>query len=183
MEDFGSILWIIAIVGAMLFSANSKARKKAREAAKRAIRQLEEEGRRHEAWPSWDTPEEPAEYSGQEYPEAVSLETAEPEVPETETGKFARYTPAATVMESGFETAAREAASARKTEESRQGNRTPHTPGTACAVSGTSAAAAPAPDAIAPEEFAAEIREDFDLRRAVIYSEILKPKFIENEAE
>ena len=36
MEDFGSIIWLLVAVGALVFSSNSKARKRAREAAKRA---------------------------------------------------------------------------------------------------------------------------------------------------
>lgn len=36
MEDFGSIIWLLVAVGALVFSSNSKARKRAREVAKRA---------------------------------------------------------------------------------------------------------------------------------------------------
>ena len=55
MEDFGSIIWLLVAVGALVFSSNSKARKRAREVAKRA-KELQGEVPGRDAWPSWDAP-------------------------------------------------------------------------------------------------------------------------------
>lgn len=179
MEDFGTIIWLVAIVGAMLVSANSKARKKAQEAAKKAIRQLEEEGQRHEAWPSWDTPER--------HPTAAADETTRqtpaytPIYPQTETDKadgeademeqtpISGYEAGQTPI-SGYETAARKTAGTKRSAQ----------PAKTAAVSAATAVKASRTDP-SDEGFAAEIREEFDLRRAVVYSEILKPKFDEYE--
>ncbi len=194
MEDSGSILWIVIVLGAILFSGSSKARKQAKEAARKAIKQLEEEGHKHEAWPSWDTPEKPGPRSepvfgspatstipaesripmtsrspampqtpmtSETMPEAVSLETFEPEYVEDEIGalQFEREgSLGAKVVEIG-RTPASTSPSAQT------GSRTPDK-----TISETE---------IGIGNSTAGIREKFDLRKAVIYSEILKPKFDE----
>lgn len=167
MEDYGSILWLLLAVGAFIYSSGSKTRKKAQEAAKRVLKELEENANRQEAWPSWDVPQNPAKHAESvEIPEAVSLESIDPEIPEAAIETFTGYVPSATIMQSGFESP-RKAGS--------------HEPvlraDTAKTVASTPAAATSDPIG----ELKHEIKEHFDLRRAVIYSEILKPKFTDHD--
>lgn len=136
MEDFGSIIWLLVAVGALVFSSNSKARKRAREVAKRA-KELQGEVTGREAWPSWDTLQQP------------------------QSAADGRQGAAAT------EKSHRKAAG--KPQTSRQN-------GVGDVVQ--SLRAAHANGTIAPD-LATEIREEFDLRRAVLYSEIMKPKYEE----
>lgn len=169
MEDYGSILWLLLAVGAFIYSSGSKTRKKAQEAAKRVLKELEENANRQEAWPSWDVPQNPTKQAESvEIPEAVSLESIDPEIPEAATGTFTGYAPSATIMQSGFESP-RKASS--------------HEPvlraETAKPVTVAATLAAATSDPIG--ELKHEIKKHFDLRRAVIYSEILKPKFTDHD--
>lgn len=169
MEDYGSILWLLLAVGAFIYSSGSKTRKKAQEAAKKVLKELEESANRQEAWPSWDVPQKHANHTESvEIPEAVSLESIDPEIPEAATGTFTGYAPSATIMQSGFESP-RKAGS--------------HEPvlrsDTAKPVTVAAAHAAATSDPIG--ELKHEIKEHFDLRKAVIYSEILKPKFSDHD--
>ena len=50
MEDYSTVIWVVAIFAAMLFNATSQARKK----AKKQVHETEKHTQ-HEAWPSWDT--------------------------------------------------------------------------------------------------------------------------------
>lgn len=156
MEDYGSILWLLLAVGAFIYSSGSKTRKKAQEAAKRVLKELEENANRQEAWPSWDVPQNPTK-------QAESVE-----IPEAATGTFTGYAPSATIMQSGFESP-RKASS--------------HEPvlraETAKPVTVAATPAAATSDPIG--ELKHEIKKHFDLRRAVIYSEILKPKFTDHD--
>ena len=49
MEDYSTVIWVVAIFAAMLFNATSQARKKAKKQAHET-----EKHTQHEAWPSWD---------------------------------------------------------------------------------------------------------------------------------
>ena len=218
MEDFGSIIWLLVAIGALVFSSNSKARKRAREAAKRA-KEFQEEVTGREAWPSWDTPQPPRpeadETTGRPtpwpvVPAAPASPARPPRTPETpRTSDAARG--AAPRQTAGKAPAPAPQPTFRSTSE---------IPDTAAATS--AAAAAPGGKqtgrpmtkgelmskkrqllasiaarhngvgdvvqsvkeahengTIAPD-LATEIREEFDLRRAVLYSEIMKPKFEED---
>lgn len=158
MEDFGSIIWLLVAVGALVFSSNSKARKRAREVAKRA-KELQGEVTGREAWPSWDTPQSVAD-------KATGRPTPWPVAP------AAASSSSHTAYAGERGTAATEKShrkAAGKPQTSRQN-------GVGDVVQ--SLRAAHANGTIAPD-LATEIREEFDLRRAVLYSEIMKPKFEE----
>ena len=209
MEDFGSIIWLLVAVGALVFSSNSKARKRAREVAKRA-KELQGEVTGREAWPSWDTPPQPDadETTGRatSWPVVSAAPARQARTPET-----ARTTDAAHTsprQDAGKATEATPQPSFRSTSE------IPDTaPATPAAAPGRKQTGRPMTEGelmskkrqllasiaarhngvgnvvqsvkeahengtIAPD-LATEIREEFDLRRAVLYSEIMKPKFEE----
>lgn len=209
MEDFGSIIWLLVAVGALVFSSNSKARKRAREVAKRA-KELQGEVTGREAWPSWDTPPQP------DADETTGRATSWPVVPaaparQARTPETARTTDAAHTsprQDAGKATEPTPQPTFRSTSEIP--DTAPATPAAAPGRKQTgrpmtegelmskkrqllasiaarhncvgdvveSLRAAHANGTIAPD-LATEIREEFDLRRAVLYSEIMKPKFEE----
>lgn len=150
MEDFGSILWLLVIVGAMIFNFVSKSRKAG---GKDGTHTLHHE----EAWPS--APDTDAEIPMRPlfqpvtpaFPdECQSLE----EIPEQE------YVPEFTVQKAAD-----------------SGHFQHQTVNRLRAQAGTDEIAAQAVTDEIGKESSTEIAEEFDLRRAVIYSEILKPKF------
>ena len=182
MEDFGSIIWLLVAVGALVFSSNSKARKRAREVAKRA-KELQGEVTGREAWPSWDAPQSVAD-------EATGRPTPWPVAPAAPARK-SRTTASASEPRHGAATAPAAASSSnRPAYDGRQGAaatekshrkaagkpQTSRQNGVGDVVQALRAAHANG--TIAPD-LATEIREEFDLRRAVLYSEIMKPKFEE----
>ena len=182
MEDFGSIIWLLVAVGALVFSSNSKARKRAREVANRA-KELQGEVTGREAWPSWDAPQSGAgEATGRPAPCPVA-----PAAP----AQKSRPAPSASEPRHGAATAPAVASSSnRPAYDGRQGAaatekshrkaagkpQTSRQNGVGDVVQ--SLRAAHANGTIAPD-LATEIREEFDLRRAVLYSEIMKPKYEE----
>ena len=159
MEDYSTVIWVVAIFAAMLFNATSQARKKAKNRFTRPKKHTQ-----HEAWPSWDT------QSADEMRHPDSQETVSERKPTDCVPQCSRRhrrpdsvkSPAKRPISKapgGMPDAKRSGrtVSTKKscTKNTQQGTR--HT--TAEAVT--------------------EITEDFDLRKAVIYSEILKPKFNE----
>lgn len=183
MEDFGSIIWLLVAVGALVFSSNSKARKRAREVAKRA-KELQGEVTGREAWPSWDAPPQP------DADETTGRATSWPVAPAAPARK-SRTTASASEPRHGAATAPAAASSSnRPAYDGRQGAaatekshrkaagkpQTSRQNGVGDVVQ--SLRAAHANGTIAPD-LATEIREEFDLRRAVLYSEIMKPKYEE----
>ena len=209
MEDFGSIIWLLVAVGALVFSSNSKARKRAREVAKRA-KELQEEMTGHEAWPSWDTPSQPDadETTGRAtswpvVPAAPARQARTPETarttdaahtsPRQDAGKATEPTPQPTFRSTSeipdTAPATPAAAPGRKktgrprTEGELMSKKRQLLASIAARHNGVgnvvqSVKEAHANGTIAPD-LATEIREEFDLRRAVLYSEIMKPKFEE----
>lgn len=182
MEDFGSIIWLLVAVGALVFSSNSKARKRAREVAKHA-KELQGEVTGREAWPSWDAPQSVAD-------KATGRPTPWPVAPAAPARK-SRTTASASEPRHGAATAPAAASSSnRPAYDGRQGAaatekshrkaagkpQTSRPNGVGDVVQ--SLRAAHANGTIAPD-LATEIREEFDLRRAVLYSEIMKPKYEE----
>lgn len=154
MEDFTTVIWIIAIIAAMVFNGVSKARKEAKKHAGQGGKHTA-----HEAWPSWDTTTA-AEMQRQAEADDDSAETAELQPAATSaasltgygenTGKTADFMQSERLVSGNSTMAA----------QGRAGKEAPEHPGT-------------------EDDTVAEITEDFDLRKAVIYSEILKPKFDE----
>lgn len=209
MEDFGSIIWLLVAVGALVFSSNSKARKRAREVAKRA-KELQGEVTGREAWPSWDTPPQPDadETTGRAtswpvVPAAPARQARTPETarttdaahtsPRQDAGKATEPTPQPTFRSTSeipdTAPATPAAAPGRKqtgrpmTEGELMSKKRQLLASIAARQNGVgdvvqSLRAAHANGTIAPD-LATEIREEFDLRRAVLYSEIMKPKFEE----
>lgn len=209
MEDFGSIIWLLVAVGALVFSSNSKARKRAREVAKRA-KELQEEMTGHEAWPSWDTPPQPDadETTGRAtswpvVPAAPARQARTPETarttdaahtsPRQDAGKATEPTPQPTFRSTSeipdTAPATPAAAPGRKqtgrpmTEGELMSKKRQLLASIAARHNGVGNVVQSVMEAhengtIAPD-LATEIREEFDLRRAVLYSEIMKPKFEE----
>ena len=143
MEDYSTVIWVVAIFAAMLFNATSQARKKAKKQAHETQKHTQ-----HEAWPSWDT------QSADEMRHPDSQETPTPGF-----GEVARKT--ADFKSSGRHAGRKNAPDGRHLHEEILHEE--HAAG----------------DKHTTAEAVAEITEDFDLRKAVIYSEILKPKFNE----
>lgn len=156
MENFSTVLWIVVIAAAMIFNVVSQSRKQ----AKKQARQADDRHAGSEAWPSWDPAAGPQPDSREDTPVRQEVQ---PAVASAATPTMA---PSA-----GFEDAAPEGGSGHTAHLSGRGN-----------APKDRLAAAEHPHAAyddAQEDVSAEIAEDFDLRRAVIYSEILKPKFDE----
>lgn len=159
MEDYSTVIWVVVILAAMLFNATSQARKKAKKQAPGSKKHTQ-----HEAWPSWDT------QSADEMRHPDSQET----ISESETGEL-RPVMQRVAPTPGFEEVARKTADFKNSGRHTVRKNVPdghlheeilheeHTTGGNHTT----------------EEAVAEITEDFDLRKAVIYSEILKPKFSE----
>lgn len=188
MEDYAPILWLLFIVVSMGFSALSKARKRA---ARRADEAEEEQGHNagqgHPTVPRYPTP-------GSGLPEGFPLPQQRSRRPATSpsTGGAKSIMP---------QTSAQQTAAQRETAQQTAASRS-QTPVTASPQHGLqhageslqrrhSSVSAAQPqitaamrkmEAVQPpkaEETANETAAEFDLRKAVIYAEILKPKFEE----
>lgn len=156
MGDFASILWLLIIVGAMIFNVVSKSRKARGKDGNHAPHH-------GEAWPSVPTsPDTDSEIPMRPlfqpvtpaFPdECQSLE----EIPEQE------YVPEFTVQKAAD-----------------SGHFQHQTINRLKGAPETDEIAAHAVSDLSATESSTEIAEEFDLRRAVIYSEILKPKFDES---
>lgn len=150
MEDFASVIWAVIIVGAMIFNVVSQSRK----ARGKGARQTPH----GEAWPS-SAPDMPVPSATPARPEPATP-VFEDECRSLEEIPAQEYEPEYTAPKTAETKTSR--ASGRRTVQN-------------CAGKGAIAAQAITD---APEE-AAAIAEEFDLRQAVIYSEILKPRFDE----
>ncbi len=151
MENFSTVLWIVVIAAAMIFNVVSQSRKQAKKQARQA-------GDRHagsEAWPSWDPAAGPQPDSKGGHPVRQEVQ------PAVAPGAIPTMAPSA-----GFEDAAPAAGS---------GMHTAPSAGAATCKKGRMTATEHPHAAYddAQEAATAEITGDFDLRRAVIYSEIL----------
>lgn len=164
MEDFGTMLWILIAIGAVIFITSSKALRKAREAAKKTLKEMQDDPRR-EAWPSWDAPQE-YEQTGTAEPPAENV-ASRPEYRPIEIRT--EGTPTASTLQPGYENASRHTTEFKRCRQELK---------SAVSTPGSEIEATPPPQT--PEEgFAEQIRENFDVQQAVVYSEILKPKFDE----
>lgn len=209
MEDFGSIIWLLVAVGALVFSSNSKARKRAREVAKRA-KELQGEVTGREACPTRATPPQPDadETTGRAtswpvVPAAPARQARTPETarttdaahtsPRQDAGKATEPTPQPTFRSTSeipdTAPATPAAAPGRKqtgrpmTEGELMSKKRQLLASIAARHNGVGNVVQSVKEAhengtIAPD-LATEIREEFDLRRAVLYSEIMKPKYEE----
>lgn len=156
MENFSTVLWIVVIAAAMIFNVLSQSRKQ----AKKQARQASDRHAGSEAWPSWDPAAGPQPDSREDTPVRQEVQ------PAVAPGATPTMAPSA-----GFEDAAPAAGSGHTAPLS---GRSDVQKGRMTATEHPHAAYDDA-----QEDATAEITEDFDLRRAVIYSEILKPKFDE----
>lgn len=158
MEDFASVIWIVIIVGAMVFNVVSQSRK-----ARGKSGHAPQHG---EAWPSstTQTPESAPRPAPTLRPELQPVTPAFPdECQSLEEIPVQEYTPEYTEQ---------------KNADSRDFRRKNATQSRHDAE--TDEIAAHSLTDNAPETSTTTLAEDFDLRQAVIYSEILKPKFEEH---
>lgn len=183
MEDYAPILWLLFIVVSMGFSALSKARKRAaRRADETEEGQERNAGQGHPTVPRYPTP-------GSGLPEGCPL-------PQQRSRR-----PATSPSTGGAKSTTQQTAAQRATAQQAAASRS-QTPATASPRHGLqhageslqrwhSSVSAAQPQVMAAmrekepvrlpetEETANEIVAEFDLRKAVIYAEILKPKFEE----
>lgn len=162
MEDYAPILWVLLTVAAMVYSGITKARKQAAKA---------EQPPKHfgdEAWPSID-PEA-------HQPEAERVEPFAPYMPETLYTSEALSLEEIPAQEYVPEFTVQQAAGSSSLNRNTAADRLRSAP--AAGEIGADSATDET-----PEGCVKQIAEEFDLRRAVIYSEIIKPKFMENEGE
>lgn len=160
MEDYSTVIWIIVIVVAMIFNATSQARKKAKKQAHET-----EKHTQHEAWPSWDSK------SAEEMRHPDSQET----IPGTETAELQPATLQSAPADR-LEEMARETADFRQEKRHAPLKTTPASRHTDQEILHEDHSAG---NSHTTEEAVTEITEDFNLSKAVIYSEILKSKFSE----
>lgn len=183
MEDYAPILWLLFIVVSMGFSALSKARKRAaRRADETEEGQERNAGQGHPTVPRYPTP-------GSGLPEGFPL-------PQQRSRR-----PATSPSTGGAKSTTQQTAAQRATAQQAAASRS-QTPATASPQHGLQHAgeslqrrhsniSAAQPQVMAvmrekepvqppkTEETANEIVAEFDLRKAIIYAEILKPKFEE----
>lgn len=183
MEDYAPILWLLFIVVSMGFSALSKARKRAARRAEEVEEgQVRNAGQGHPTVPRYPTP-------GSGLPEGFPL-------PQQRSRR-----PATSPSTGGAKSTTQQTAAQRATAQQAAASRS-QTPATASPQHGVqhageslqrrhSSVSAAQPQVMAAmrekepvrlpetEETANEIVAEFDLRKAVIYAEILKPKFEE----
>ena len=183
MEDYAPILWLLFIVVSMGFSALSKARKRAARRAEEVEEGQERNaGQGHPTVPRYPTP-------GSGLPEGFPL-------PQQRSRR-----PATSPSTGGAKSTTQQTAAQRATAQQAAASRS-QTPATASPQHGVqhageslqrrhSSVSAAQPQVMAAmrekepvrlpetEETANEIVAEFDLRKAVIYAEILKPKFEE----
>lgn len=183
MEDYAPILWLLFIVVSMGFSALSKARKRAARRAEEVEEGQERNaGQGHPTIPRYPTP-------GSGLPEGFPL-------PQQRSRR-----PATSPSTGGAKSTTQQTAAQRATAQQAAASRS-QTPATASPQHGLQHAgeslqrrhsniSAAQPQVMAvmrekepvqppkTEETANEIVAEFDLRKAVIYAEILKPKFEE----
>lgn len=183
MEDYAPILWLLFIVVSMGFSALSKARKRAARRAEEVEEGQERNaGQGHPTIPRYPTP-------GSGLPEGFPL-------PQQRSRR-----PATSPSTGGAKSTTQQTAAQRATAQQAAASRS-LTPATASPQHGLqhageslqrrhSSVSAAQPQVMAAmrekepvqppktEETANEIVAEFDLRKAVIYAEILKPKFEE----
>ena len=158
MEDYSTVIWVVAIFAAMLFNATSQARKKAKKQAHET-----EKHTQHEAWPSWDTQsaDEMRHPDSQESVSGAETDRLRPAMqqaaPTPGFGEVARKT-------ADFKSSGRHAG--------RQNTSDGQSPREEILHEEHAAG-----DRHTTEEAVTEITEDFDLRKADIYSEVLKTKF------
>ncbi|MFR6416028.1 MAG: hypothetical protein ACLUNS_10200 [Alistipes shahii] len=151
MEDFASVIWVIIIVGAMIFNVVSQSRKARGKGAKQIPPRARHGPRPHPDMPTPSTaPVRPEPITSVFPDECQSLE----EIPAQE------YEPEYAALKTTETEALRHQTTDRL--------KTAHE---------TDEIAAHAIDA--PEESSSSIAGEFNLRQAVIYSEILKPRFDE----
>ena len=151
MEDFASVIWVVIIIGAMVFNVVSQSRKARGKGAKQTPH--------GEAWPM-SGPDMPMPSAAPVRPEPVTPAFPD-ECQSLEEIPAQEYEPEYTVPK----------ATETRTLRHQTTDRLKTAPETdeiaAHAISD------------APEEAAPSIAGEFDLRQAVIYSEILKPRFDE----
>lgn len=183
MEDYAPILWLLFIVVSMGFSALSKARKRAARRAEEVEEgQERNSGQGHPTIPRYPTP-------GSGLPEGFPLPQQRSRRPATSpsTGGAKSITPQTSAQQTAAQQAAASRSQTAATASSQHGVQ--HAGESLQRRHSNISAAQPQVMAVMrvkepvqppkTEETANEIVAEFDLRKAVIYAEILKPKFEE----
>ena len=151
MEDFASVIWVIIIVGAMVFNVVSQSRKARGKGAKQIPHS--------EAWPS-PAPDMPTPSTAPAHPKPITTVFPD-ECQSLEEIPAQEYEPECAALK----TTETEALRHQTTDRLKTAHETDEI--AAHAISD------------APEESSSSIVGEFNLRQAVIYSEILKPRFDE----
>lgn len=188
MEDYAPILWLLFIVVSMGFSALSKARKRAARRAEEAEEGQERNtGQGHPTVPRYPTP-------GSGLPEVFPMPQQRSRRPATSpsTGGAKSTTPQTSAQQTAAQRATAQQAAASRSQTpataspqhglQHAGESLQHRHSSVSATQPQITAATRKMEAVQPpkaEETANEIVAEFDLRKAVIYAEILKPKFEE----
>lgn len=181
MEDFGSIIWTVVLIGFAIFSVVAKGREK------------QAKQQHQEAWPSWDE-----DSDAEKALEAQNAEEGRMSEHYESAETSGNYESVETYQEEAQSLEVipeREYASLEESSTAMSGSLNPNT---ATQVSGRNAFVNTAANAfrrdpqasmkadpdeihdnIAQGENTEDLTLDFDLRKAVIYSEIMKPKFEE----
>lgn len=185
MEDFGSIIWTVVLIGFAIFSVVAKGREK------------QAKQQHQEAWPSWDEDSDAEKSLEAQHAEEARMSEQSRAYGSSET--LDNYESAETYQEEAQSLEVipdREYVSLEESSTAMSGSLNPNTAtqvsgrnafvNTASnALKGHSQVFEPQPntdeihDEIALEEDTNNLTTDFDLRKAVIYSEIMKPKFSE----
>lgn len=158
MEDFGGIIWTIAVIGFAVYSMAVQQRKKAEKGARKPAH--------GEAWPVWEVEPEPRKKPEDTEPEIM------PETDEFPEREQARE-PIREIRQEMVAAQKAQVYGGRLLEQVSEAEEDSLRRTSECAVAGR--------DLSQQSESSDDPTADFDLRKAVIYSEILKPKFDENE--
>ncbi len=172
MEDFGPIIWVLATLGALIYSGVSKSKKTAKKGA--AI----PKGIPGEAWPTTHMPS-PKPQTNRRQPATELHDAAHSAHSRSERANEA-YPAGRHLPKAPSRVSQRAAKAHRATQFPRIGSNTIETETTDALHRNPSAKEV---TAISPEKAPARpqitLNEDFDLRQAIIMSEILHPKFDE----
>lgn len=178
MEDYAPILWLLFIVVSMGFSALSKARKRAaRRADETEEGQERNAGQGHPTVPRYPTP-------GSGLPEGFPLPQQRSRRPATSpsTGGAKSTTPQTTASQAAASRSQMPSTASPQHGLQHAGESLQRRHSSVSAAQPQITAAMRKMEAVQPpkaEETANETAAEFDLRKAVIYAEILKPKFEE----
>lgn len=181
MEDFATIIWLLVVIGAAIASRSRKARSRSMESEPSGTERTRPADTVSHPTPAKETawPQIPG------FPDLSPRRAPAPQKSAQSVGPAAKSVNPAAKTEKHRPAGQKQGSAFRK----REGNSRTTQPGNAVPAGNTTQGGPNAPSPVRAataiqgspqhEASAAEIAADFDLRRAVIYAEILKPKFDE----